>query len=63
MIVLLLPMTVCFAILGCVTGFVVGRNTWGKAGGVLLGMALGMAPLAILAAAIMGLIWYSDLQR
>ena len=60
MFIFFLPMIVGFTLLGCLIGFVVGRKAWGYAGGVLLGMVLGLAPALVGLAAGMGLLWRSS---
>jgi len=61
MFIFFLPMIVGFTLLGCLTGFVVGRKAWGYAGGVLLGMVLGLAPDLVGLTVGMGLLWRSNL--
>lgn len=62
MLVFIAPMVIAFVLIGIVTGWIVGRQTWGNAGGVMLAMGLGLPPAIVGFASGMFLLWNSKIM-
>jgi hypothetical protein len=59
--VFFVPLVVSYVLLGCGAGGVIGKKLWGKAGGIALGMILGLLPGLMGLGVCCWLLWRSNL--